>query len=134
MNDVTAAERYRALAEAYGGTLARWPSAERAAAACWAATPEGTRVLAEAAALDRHLDLWPVSVAAEGLATRIVAHAPAPPLHVRVRWWWSTAGIAAALAGAVAGTAGATLIGPSHDLTMEGGTVFGEFGPVDDRS
>ena len=48
--------RFRSLAEIWGGDIARWPEAERAAAAQLAArAPEAAAALAEAAALDAAL-------------------------------------------------------------------------------
>ncbi|MBW6526378.1 hypothetical protein KZ813_05955 [Sphingomonas sp. RHCKR7] len=134
MTDPRVAERYRALAEVYGGTIARWPAAERAAAARWATTPDGARALAQAEKLDRHLDLWSIAIAPEAVASRIAARAPAPSVLMRARWWWSGLGIAAALAGAVAGTAGAAFVGAPRDLVVEGGTAFGELGLAEEGS
>lgn len=49
-------ERFQALAQAWGGDIARWPEAERAAAALLAArAPQAAAALAEAAALDAAL-------------------------------------------------------------------------------
>ncbi|HEY0646684.1 MAG TPA: hypothetical protein VGD44_02235, partial [Phenylobacterium sp.] len=77
-------ERFEALAEAYGGDVARWPDAEREAAAAWmAAEPArvGT-ILARADDLDAALLAYAPPRAAPGLAERIVAGAPPP----RARW------------------------------------------------
>lgn len=49
-------ERFDALAQAWGGDIARWPEAERAAAAMLAArAPQAAAALAQAAALDAAL-------------------------------------------------------------------------------
>ena len=61
-------ERFEILAHAYGGDIARWPAAERdAAALLMAAEPEFARiVLADAGELDAALDLWaPLAVTAK---------------------------------------------------------------------
>jgi len=50
--------RFRDLADAYGGDLERWPAAERAAAATLAQTAEAEAILTEAAALDAALNAW----------------------------------------------------------------------------
>ena len=71
-------ERFEILAHAYGGDIARWPAAERdAAALLMAAEPEFARiVLADAGELDAALDLWaPLAVTAT-LREAVVASAP----------------------------------------------------------
>jgi hypothetical protein len=95
-------ERFETLAEAWGGDVARWPEAEReAAAALMAETPAwAERVLAHAGALDAALsDLAPPR-GAPGLADRIAATAP----RARPRWqgWLLPAGMGAGLAAACA--------------------------------
>ena len=96
-------ERFEALAEAYGGDIARWPDDERDAAAIRAtAHPDEARaVLAGAAALDALLDAAPAPRAPAGLAERIVAGAPQ---RRERRWgsWWLPAGMGAGLAAACA--------------------------------
>ncbi|MDB5477338.1 MAG: hypothetical protein JWP49_2849, partial [Phenylobacterium sp.] len=71
-------EQFEALAEAYGGDVARWPGGARdTAALLMAAEPGFTQgVLARAGALDAALDAWrPVPASARRIA-RIVAAAP----------------------------------------------------------
>src|SRR5579871_1858242 len=71
-------ERFRELADAYGGDPRRWPPAERApAAALLAASAEARALLAEAAALDRLLDGAPPSAPATLDAERLIARATA---------------------------------------------------------
>lgn len=79
-------ERFRELAETYGGDLARWPTEDRAAARRLLETSLPARVaLAEARRLDTLLaeDLQPMT-APVGLVDRIVGQAveaPAPRPH-----------------------------------------------------
>jgi hypothetical protein len=49
-------QRFEELARAWGAEPSRWPEAERALFARHAGTPEGARILARAAGLDRVLD------------------------------------------------------------------------------
>ncbi|WP_068879136.1 hypothetical protein [Phenylobacterium sp. CCH12-B4] len=102
-------DRFEALAEAYGGDVARWPEDEREAAAeVMASRPAWARdVLSQAAALDTLLDAFERPHGSVGLAARIAASAPRP--HRR-RWvdWLLPAGMgvglaAACVAGVVAG-------------------------------
>ena len=95
-------ERFETLAEAYGGDVARWPDAEReAAAGLMAAQPAwASAVLARAGELDAALLAFAPPRAAPGLAERIAAGAPRP----RARWagWLMPAGMGAGLAAACA--------------------------------
>lgn len=94
-------DRFRNLAEAYGGELSRWPGAERAAAErLLAAEPALAAVLAEASALDDLLAAVPAPSASAALAERIAASAPAPR-RPRLSWAWP-AGLGAGLAAACA--------------------------------
>ena len=102
MTSVTT-ERFEALAEAYGGDVARWPEAEReAAAALMAARPEWVRdILGRADQLDGALAAFSPPRAASGLMDRIIATAPAPRAR---RWggWLAPIGMGAGLAAACA--------------------------------
>jgi hypothetical protein len=104
-------ERFEALAEAYGGDVARWPDAEREAAAeLMTAQPGWARdVLARAGDLDAALTAFAPPRGSPGLAERIAAGAP----KARARWarWLLPAGMGVGLATAcVAGVmAGAQL-------------------------
>ena len=95
---------FQALAEAYGGEIARWPAAVREDAALLAAAhPEyAQRLLTHESRLDEALDALPRVTASRQLFERIVAAAPAP--HPRPRWltWLVSAGVGTALAGATA--------------------------------
>lgn len=119
--------RFRALADAYGGAVARWPDEYRAAANRLAASPEGAVILAEASALDERLDAWRLPAPSAVLLAGIAAGAPMRSATVlrRARLWWSGAGVAAALAGAAAGTAAVAAMAPA-DVAAEGGTSFGD--------
>jgi hypothetical protein len=105
-------ERFEALAESYGGEIARWPEGEREAArALLAAHAERlSPVLAGAAQLDRLLDLAPAQAPDAALLGRLIAAAPRPTAGAR-RW---IAGVGAALglsAAAFAGVAVGVAIG-----------------------
>ena len=97
-------ERFADLAEIYGGDVARWPEAERETArALLAVEPVGLEaVLADAARLDRLLDLAPAQFADAALLGRLIAAAPQPASAAR-RW---LAGAGAALGLGVAALAG----------------------------
>lgn len=100
-------DRFRTLAEAYGGSVAKWPVGEReAAAALMAAEPDVARaVLQEAAALDAVLDNWRPLAASHDVLERIVASAPARQVQRRFGWLWRAgagAGLAAACAAGLA--------------------------------
>ncbi|MGI4879474.1 MAG: hypothetical protein ACRYG4_18530 [Janthinobacterium lividum] len=121
-------ERFKALADAYGGVVARWPEPVRAAAMQIATQPEASAILARALELDEALDAWTVPAASAVLRERVLGAAPAPSRDFvrRARLWWSGVGIAAALAGAAAGAAAVAMVPP---IDASGGTTsFGDFG------
>jgi len=122
--------RFRALADAYGGVVARWPEQHRDAAARFGETAEGAAVLARASTLDARLDTWRVPFPTSELAARISASAPsvADSLGMKLRWWWSGLGLAAALAGAVAGTAAVAVAAP---VDVSSSTSFGDVAGMD---
>jgi len=97
-------EQFQALAQAYGGDIARWPEAVRDEAALFAAAEPAAAqaVLAREAELDAALDLLPRVTASAGLYERIVAEAPGPRRGARWRLWLTPAGLGAALAGVAA--------------------------------
>jgi hypothetical protein len=115
-------ERFEALAEAYGGDVARWPAeAREAAALLMAAEPGFTQaVLAPAGTLDAVLDAWRPAHASAGLIERIVAAAPSLR---RPRWlgWLSPAALGAGLA--AAGLAGVLVGVELSEQTPEARTV-----------
>lgn len=103
-------ERFAALADAYGGNLDRWPSAERdAGRRHLRSRPEARDDLAAAARLDASLTAWTVPGPGAALAARIAAAATQRNAHARrLRLWLSSLGAATALASGVA--AGATVV------------------------
>lgn len=109
-------DRFETLAEAYGGDVARWPDAEReAAAALMAERPAWAGdVLARAGDLDAALDAFAAPRASSALAERIAAAAPRRRAQ---RWtgWLVPAGMGAGLAAACAAgvVAGAQLAAPT---------------------
>lgn len=82
------AERMRDLAEAWGGDLRRWPTAEREAAKAFARTqPEAAeRALFHARQLDAALDAAPRVVVSAELRDRVIASAQAAGLKGRATW------------------------------------------------
>lgn len=82
------ADRMRDLAEAWGGDLRRWPSAEREAAEAFARTqPDAAeRALFEARQLDAALDAAPRVVVSTDLRDRVIASAHAAGLKARAAW------------------------------------------------
>jgi len=92
-------ERFEILAQAYGGDVARWPAAERDAAA----EPEFARiVLSDAGELDAALDLWAPVAVSQSLRDAVVASAPAPRRRWSLNGWFMRAGVGAGLAAACA--------------------------------
>lgn len=69
--------RFTELAEAYGGDLQRWPSAERDSAQALLASGDSTlnAVLRQASWLDEQLDRHPLPAVSPQLARQIVADA-----------------------------------------------------------
>ncbi len=130
MREPMTLDRFRALADAYGGVIARWPEDQQDAAMRFAAHPEAVTILQEASAVDTMLDAWSVPAPASSLSGRIAGHRamPHPSPAGRVRWWWSGIGIAAALAGAASGTAAVATVSPS-DAPQENVTSFGAVDP-----
>jgi hypothetical protein len=96
-------ERFSALADAYGGDIARWPADEQADAKAWrvANAPRAVAILNEASTLD--LMLGSAVVAAPGfvLRDRIVASARVARKPVRTLLWASATGMMAACAAGV---------------------------------
>lgn len=101
-------ERLKALAEAYGADLRRWPASERPFAESLVATdPAARAALEEAASLDVLLDASPRPTPSAALAARILAAAPKARearAHLgRIFWFLGAGWAAAACAGVVAG-------------------------------
>jgi hypothetical protein len=107
-------ERFAQLAEIHGGDTARWPEACREEArASLVADPETLGpILAEAAHLDRLLDLAPAGAVNSALLGRLIAAAP-QPVSSALRW---IAGLGAALGLATAAFAGVAVgVAVGHD-------------------
>jgi hypothetical protein len=83
------ADRFRALALSYGGTITRWPQAERQAAEAFLARcPDAARWLDRERALDGHLDVL-VTVEASPRLFRSIAEIPLRHEAVsNARAWW----------------------------------------------
>jgi hypothetical protein len=97
-------KRFEQLAEAYGGDVARWPDAEREAAALFMTRdPAGAEaVLSDARNLDAQLDLWTALRVSPTLTEAVLTPAPTP--RARPGWlgWLAPAGLGAGLAAACA--------------------------------
>lgn len=129
------AERFAALADAYGGALHRWPRAEQVAASLFAESAEGRAMLERAGRLDAVLDRHRAAAPRPALHGAIVANA-AMPLRQgrRRRLWWLGFGLAGiGLAGAVAGLGLVTVVTPDissdHYVMDANATSFGDAGP-----
>jgi hypothetical protein len=125
MNNALTPTRFAELAQAYGSVVARWPEAVRAEAMVMAQDPAMQAILAEAEWLDARLDAWRVPAPSAALRDRIVASRRVA-LARRARLWWSGIGIATALAGAVAGSAGVAVAMPADHAIADEATAFGD--------
>jgi hypothetical protein len=98
------AERFTALAEAFGGDIRRWPEAERAEA--WTflkIEPGATEPLLRAARqVDAALDAAPAFAPSPALRELVLASAPRPGARAAIAWrpllWLAPTGFAAACA------------------------------------
>lgn len=97
-------DRFEDLAEIYGGDVARWPAAERdAAALLMAAEPDFAKAaLAAPANLDAVLDAWGPTPVSHQLREAVIAAAPVARARRGVRGWFWGAGLGAGLAAACA--------------------------------
>ena len=116
--------RFQALADAYGGVIARWPDDEKDDALRVSRTPEGRAILADALNLDEALDGWRVPVPSSVLAARVLAGAPRTSIARSVKLWWTAIGMTVALSGATAGIAATTILTPASQADSM--TVFGD--------
>lgn len=124
--------RFAALADAYGGTIARWPAGERAAARRLAATPDAARLLARADRLDARLDGWALGGPSPALVDAVARAAPIARAPMRRLFWWpSLAGLT--LAGAAAGALVVATLTPPRGSGDEGGYVDTAFGSWEAR-
>ncbi|MDP1632819.1 MAG: hypothetical protein Q8L66_15490 [Caulobacter sp.] len=106
-------KRFAALADAYGGAIARWPADSRDDAfGLMVAAPEETaRVLAGALALDAALDEAPRLAPSHALRQTVLAAAPRAGAGLgAIRRWLVGAGLGVGLAAA---TAAGLLVGVS---------------------
>ena len=117
-------QRFQALADAYGGVIARWPTSEKDDALRVSRTLEGRAILADARALDETLDSWLVPAPNHALAARVLAGAPRTSIARSVKLWWTAIGMTVALSGATAGIAATTILTPASQADSM--TVFGD--------
>lgn len=119
--------RFAELADAYGGVISRWPEQHRDVAMAMAAQAAAREILENASVLDGALDTWRVLPPPLLLRDRVIGSAPVPARKLinRARLWWSGVGIAAALAGATAGTAAVAFAAPV-DAASDSTTSFGD--------
>jgi hypothetical protein len=106
------AERFAALAEAYGGDLRRWPEAEReAACAFWKAEPATAEPVLEAARwMDGALSSAPQPYPSAALRERVLASAARRPARrLLAGWSWNVGWLAPGAGLAAACVAGAWL-------------------------
>lgn len=100
-------DRFQTLAEAYGGSIPRWPAEDQDAAfALLAASPDvAGRALAQARDLDEAMDAAHRLTPAQDLRRRILNAAPqARSVRAPVQRWFAGAGVGVGLAAvAVAG-------------------------------
>lgn len=130
------AERFAALADAYGGDIGRWPQPERAAGREYARNSGAKDTLERAADLDALLDTYVLKAAHHGLDGRIVAKLAR---RSRIRNWFrfGSAGVGLVgigIAGALAGSVAIAVLAPSltSDTTVVSdgtSTMFGDIGP-----
>jgi hypothetical protein len=129
------AERFAALAAAYGGDLRRWPEAERMAGTIFAASEAGEIILKHAGTLDALLDSYRVDAPGKALHGSILQ---AVGRHLvqrrRQRFWWLGLGLAGiGLAGGLAGLALVAIVTPEvqpdHTVLDANVTAFGDAGP-----
>jgi hypothetical protein len=116
-------DRFKALAEAYGGDLRRWPEAARADAKRFAADrPEARALLAEEADFDHLLHGWSPEPASAALRQRVIASAAVrrARLGLKLSWKLLASGAGMAAAGAAGAMAGAIWIAAAAgDLRTE---------------
>jgi len=113
-------DRFQTLADAYGGSILRWPAVERDAAfAFLAASPdEAAHALAEARTLDEDMDAAHRLTPSHDLRQRIIDGGPrARPVRAPARRWFTGAGVGVGLAAvAVAGV----MMGVNLSMTSAG--------------
>ncbi|HEX3920332.1 MAG TPA: hypothetical protein VHW60_23575 [Caulobacteraceae bacterium] len=117
-------DRFRHLASAYGADLARWPKAERAAAAEFLARHADVagRMLAAEQPLDDTLAADAVAEPRPALRARIIEAAPRQRAAGRAMRWLTAAGLGLGLAAScAAGVAAGFSLTPHSVVHMIGG-------------
>ena len=125
-------ERFRALADAYGGNLDRWPAADHdAARSHLTSRPDAHAELAAAGRLDAALAAWTVPGPGAALAARIARTVAMRHTRARrVRVWLSSFGAATALAGGMAAGAVAVMrLAPAAEQVTAPLYELSVFGP-----
>jgi hypothetical protein len=126
MTDPLTPRRFADLADAYGGDIARWPEGVRDQARAMARRDDMSALLTQAKQLDERLDTWPALQPSGAHRRRALASRPVT-ISRRLRLWISGLGVATALAGALAGSAGATMLAPIADHSLsDDATAFGD--------
>lgn len=122
-------ERFKTLADAWGGDVARWPAADQAEARLLAERSEAARAaLADAARLDMLLNAAASPALSPALADRVAALAPRPAAAPR---WAAMAAALALTAGLGAGWfAGAGAEGAVEPLAEDGALYADAFGAL----
>jgi anti-sigma factor RsiW len=123
-------DRFKALAEAYGADIGRWPEAERGEAErLLARAPEAAAIVSDARRLDEVLASYALAPPAADLARRVkndLLRRRARP--TRLRGWLSALGAMGVLgAGAVAGAAAMALVAlaaPPHPEGEAAGPLY----------
>jgi hypothetical protein len=116
-------DRFAALAEAYGGDIARWPAEVRADAEAFTAMhAEAAAVLERERGLDAALDADVAGAPGALLRQRVIDSAPAALSAGRIWRWLTGAGLGLGLAAACACgvAAGMTLAPPSVTRMISG--------------
>ncbi|MCF1460575.1 hypothetical protein FS827_04490 [Agrobacterium vitis] len=122
------AERFRALAEAYGGDRKRWPEDRRRAADIFAATEAGRAMVEEASRLDAFLALSAPPSPSAALTGRILQSADKRvTLRRRLHRWLVGAGLlGVGLAGGLTGALAVAIVAPPTQIPMtDTATAFG---------
>ena len=127
-NEAMVPDRFRTLIEAYGASVDRWPAQERVRAEPLLLDPQYRSVLSGARTVDRFLDEWMVPAPSQDLADRVTTSAPASIFEHFARWrlWLSGVGLAAAMAGAVAGSVIVAALSPTDSGWLPLTTAFGD--------
>lgn len=133
-------ERFRSLADAYGGDIDRWPADEQAAAHAWSAAhvKQALAMLEEASSLDILFDMADPPAASPVLRDRIVATAlqARRPIQRALMWASATGLMAACLAGVMLGThlSDRLLSDPASEGGIQTATAFADQGSYFDTS